>query len=338
MAGEDTIQSDHFRRRDFITLLGGAAATWPLAARAQQAAMPVVGFLNDGSFEPRAHLVAVLRQTLSEAGLVENKNIMIEYRWAQDQFDRLPELAADLVRRQVAVIVATGGLGPALAAKAAIHEIPIVFSVGADPVKLGLVASLNRPGGNATGVSYFTHELGPKRLGLLWEVMPGGADVVVLVNPKSAIADSAVQEMQAAASAAGKQLSVLHASNNQEINSAFSAMAQKHAPALVIITDALFTGRRVQLVTLAARYRIPAIYTSREFAEVGGLMSYGVNLADNYRQVGTYVSRILKGAKPTDLPVVQPTKFEFVINLATAKALDIEFPAPLLARADDVIE
>jgi putative tryptophan/tyrosine transport system substrate-binding protein len=216
--------------------------------------------------------------------------------------------------------------------------IPIVFSVGADPVKLGLVGSLNRPGGNATGVSYFSHELGPKRLELLWELTPGGADVFVLVNPKSAIADSAVQELRVAASAAGKQLSVLHASNNQEINAAFAAMARKRSPALVIITDALFTSRRVQLVTLSARYGIRAIYTSREFAEVGGLMSYGVNLADNYRQLGTYISRILKGAKPADLPVVQPTKFEFVINLVTAKALDFEIPAPLLARADEVIE
>ena len=261
----------------------------------------------------------------------------IEYRWAQDQFDRLPELAAELVHRQVAVIVATGGLGPALAAKAVTNEIPIVFAVGADPVKLGLVGSLNRPGGNATGVSYFTHELGPKRLGLLWELVPG-ADVVVLVNPKSAIADSAVQEMRAVASTGGKQLAVLEASNNQEINVAFAAMARKRAPALVIITDALYTGRRVQLVTLAARYRIPSIYTSREFAEVGGLMSYGVNLTDNYRQLATYTGRILKGAKPADLPVVQPTKFEFVINLGTAQALDIEFPAALLARADEVIE
>jgi len=249
----------------------------------------------------------------------------------------LPELAAELVHRQVAVIVATGGLGPALAAKAVTNEIPIVFAVGADPVKLGLVGSLNRPGGNATGVSYFTHELGPKRLGLLWELMPG-ADVVVLVNPKSAIADSAVQEMRAVASTGGKQLAVLEASNNQEINVAFAAMARKRAPALVIITDALYTGRRVQLVTLAARYRIPSIYTSREFAEVGGLMSYGVNLTDNYRQLATYTGRILKGAKPADLPVVQPTKFEFVINLGTAQALDIEFPAALLARADEVIE
>jgi putative tryptophan/tyrosine transport system substrate-binding protein len=325
------------QRRKFITLFGGAAAAWPLAARAQQA-MPVIGFFNDGSFEPRAHLVAVFRQSLSDAGFVENKTLMIEYRWAQDQFDRLPELAADLVHRQVTVIVATGGIGPALAAKAATNAIPIVFSVGSDPIKLGLVGSLNRPGGNATGVSYFTHELGPKRLGLLWELMPEGADVVVLVNPKAPVADTAVQDMRAAATAAGKQLSVLHASNNEEINSAFPVIVQKRAPALVIIPDALFTGRRVQLVTLAARYAVPAIYTSREFAEVGGLMTYGVNLADNFRQIGTYAGRILKGAKPAELPVVQPTKFEFVINLATAKVLGIEVPPTLLARADEVIE
>jgi putative tryptophan/tyrosine transport system substrate-binding protein len=325
------------RRRDFITLLGGAAA-WPLAARAQQQTMPVVGFLHDSWPEPRANLLAAFRQGLSEVGFVDGRNVMIDYRWAQDQLDRLPGLAADLVRRQVAVIVAVGGVGPALAAKAAADAIPIVFQAAADPVKLGLVGSINRPGDNATGVTYFTVELGPKRLGLLRELMPGGADVVVLVNPQSLVAESALKDMQAAADAVGQQLSVLHASNNPEINGAFPAMVQKRAPALVIIPDALFTGRRVQLATLAARYAVPAIYSSREFAEVGGLMSYGANLADIYRQIGTYTGRILKGTKPADLPVVQPTKFEFVINLATAKALGLEVPATLLARADEVIE
>jgi ABC-type uncharacterized transport system substrate-binding protein len=326
------------RRREVITLLGGAVAAWPLAARGQQAAMPVIGVFHGGAFEPRAHLVAVFRQTLSEAGYVDGRNVLIEYRWAQDQFDRLPELAADLVHRQVAVIVTPGSTEAALAAKAATDTIPIVFGVGADPVKLGLVASLNRPGGNATGMSYFTQELGPKRLGLLSELMPGGADVVVLVNPKSPIAEAAVKDMQAAASAAGQQISVLQVSNNQEIYAAFPVIAQKRAPALLIITDVLFTSRRVQLVTLAARYAIPAIYTSREFTEVGGLMSYGTNLPDMWRQAGMYAGRILKGAKPADLPVVQPTKFDFVINLATAKALGIEVPPTLLARADEVIE
>jgi putative tryptophan/tyrosine transport system substrate-binding protein len=321
-------------RREFITLIGGAAAVWPLAARAQQSAMPVIGFLHDSWPESRANLLAAFRQGLSEAGFVDGQNVMIEYRWAQDQLDRLPGLVADLVRHQVTVIVAVGGPGPALAAKAATDAIPIVFQAAADPVKLGLVGSINRPGGNATGVTYFTIELGPKRL----ELRPGSADVVVLVNPQSPVADSALKDMQAAADALGQQLSVLHASNNQEINAAFPAMVQKRAPALVIIPDALFTGRRVQLATLAARYVIPAIYSSREFAEVGGLMSYGANLADIFRQIGTYTGRILKGTKPADLPVVQPTKFEFVINLATAKVLGIEVPATLLARADEVIE
>jgi ABC-type uncharacterized transport system substrate-binding protein len=322
------------KRREFITLLGGAAAAWSIGARAQQPAVPVIGFLHGGSFEPRANLVAAFRLGLSEAGFVDGRNVLIEYRWAQDQSDRLPGMAVDLVHRQVSVIAAPDNVG-ALAAKAATDAIPIVFQIGADPVRLGLVASLNRPGGNATGVSYFTFELGPKRLGLLRDLMAGGADIFVL-NPKSPIADAALKDM--AAAAVGQQLSVLHASNAQEINAAFPAMAQKRAPALVIIPDALFTGRRVQLATLAARHAIPAIYTSREFAEVGGLMSYGTNLADNWRQVGTYTGRILKGTKPTDLPVVQPTKFEFAIHLATAKALGLEIPPSLLARADEVIE
>jgi putative ABC transport system substrate-binding protein len=325
------------RRKFLATLLGGAAMAWPLAAGAQQT-IPTVGFLHDGLPEPRANLVAAFRQSLSEAGYIEGRNVVVEYRWARDEVDRLPALAGELVNRHVAVIVAVGGVGPALAAKAATNTIPIVFQVGADPVKLGLVESLNRPGGNATGVSYFTFELGPKRLGLLRELIPAGSDIFVLVNPKSAIADGALKDLHAAASDVGQQLSVLHASNNQEINAAFPVMAQKRAPALLIITDALFSGRRVQLGTLAARYGVPAIYTSRDFAEVGGLMSYGVNLADNYREVGRYTTRILKGEKPSDLPVVQPTKFEFVINLATAKALGLEIPPTLLARADEVIE
>jgi putative ABC transport system substrate-binding protein len=323
------------KRREFITLLGGAVAPWSLAARAQQPAMPVIGFLHGGSFESRVNLVAAFRLGLSEAGFVDGRNVLIEYRWAQDQSDRLPAMAADLVHRQVSVIATPDNAG-AVAAKAATDVIPIVFQVGADPVKLGLVANLNRPVGNATGVSYFTFELGPKRLGLLRDLMVGGADVFALVNPKTPIAHAALQDL--AAAEGGQQLSVLRASNAQEINAAFPAMAQKRAPALVIIPDALFTGRRVQLTTLAARHAVPTIYTSREFAEVGGLMSYGTNLADNWRQVGTYAGRILKGAKPTDLPVVQPTKFEFVINLATAQVLGIEVPAALLARADEVIE
>jgi ABC-type uncharacterized transport system substrate-binding protein len=325
------------KRREFMTLLGGAAA-WPLAARAQQPAMPVVGFLHDGSSDARAHLAAAFREGLSDAGFVDRRNVVIEYRWAQDQFDRLPALVAELVQRQVAVIATPGSATAARAAKAATSTIPIVFSIGSDPVKLGLVDSLNRPGGNITGVNYFTQELGPKRLGLLRELLPAGAGVVVLVNPKSPITDSALTDLQAAASAVRQQFSVLDASNNQEIYAAFPAMAQRRTPALMIVTDPLFTSRRVQLVTLATRYAIPAIYTSREFTEVGGLMSYGTDLPQIYRQVGIYTGRILKGAKPSDLPVIQPTKFEFVINLATAKALGIDVPPTLLARADEVIE
>jgi putative ABC transport system substrate-binding protein len=325
------------QRREFTMLLGAAVA-WPIAARAQQPAMPVVGFLHDGSSDERAHLVAAFRQGLIEAGYIEGRNVLVEYRWAQDQYDRLPALVTELVRRHVAVIATPGSIGAALAAKAATNTIPIVFSVGTDPVKLGLVASLNRPGGNVTGVSYLTQELGPKRLALLRELMPGGADVVVLANPKSAPTDYALQDMQAAAAAVGQRLSVLRASNNQEIGAAFLAMVQRRAPALVIVTDPLFTSRRVQLVTLAARHAIPAIYTSREFPEVGGLMSYGTNLPDVYRQVGSYAGRILKGDKPADLPVVQPTKFEFVVNLATAQAIGLDVPASLLAQADEVIE
>jgi putative ABC transport system substrate-binding protein len=328
------MQFDRLKRREFIALLSGAAA-WPLAARAQQSAIPVIGFLHSGSYEPRANLVAAFRQGLGEAGFVDGRNVVIEFRWAQDQPDRLPGMAVDLIHRQVSVIATPDNAG-ALAAKAATDTIPIVFQIGADPVKLGLVASLNRPGGNATGVSYFTFELGPKRLGLLRDLMAGDLDIFVLVNPKSPIADAALQDL--AIAVAGRQLSVLHASNAQEINAAFPIMAQKRTPALMIVPDALFTGRRVQLATLAARHAVPAIYTSREFAEVGGLMSYGTNLADNWRQVGAYTGRILKGAKPADLPVVQPTKFEFVINLTTAQVLGIEVPATLLARTDEVIE
>src|SRR5262249_52258754 len=290
------------KRREFISLLGGAAAAWPLAARAQQPTMPVIGFLQGGAAEPRAHLVAAFRQTLSEAGYVDGRNVLIEYHWAGDQFDRLPGLAEDLVARQAAVIVTPGSTEAALAAKAATATIPIVFAVGVDPVKLGLVASLNRPGGNATGVSYFTQELGPKRLGLLSELMLGRGEVVVLVNAKSPIVDSAVNDLQAAASASGQQLFVVRVSNNQEINAAFPMIAQKRAPALLIITDVLFTSRRVQLVTLAARYAIPAIYTSREFTEIGGLMSYGANLSENWRPPAIYPAPPPQRATPPHFP------------------------------------
>jgi putative tryptophan/tyrosine transport system substrate-binding protein len=332
------MQFDRLKRREFITLLGGAAAACAVAARAQQAAMPVVGFLHDGTSEGRAHFATAFREGLSEAGFVDGRNVVIEYHWAQDQFDRVPSLVAELVQRRVAVIATPGSATAALAAKAATSTIPIIFSVGSDPVKPGLVDSLNRPGGNVTGVNYYSQDLGPKRLGLLRELMPAGADVVVLVNPKSPITDPALKDLQAAASAVGQQLSMLHASNNQEIYAAFPVMAQRRNSALMIVTDPLFTSRRVQLVTLATRYAIPAIYTSREFTEVGGLMSYGTDLPSVYRQVGNYAGRILNGAKPSDLPVMQPIKFEFIINLATAKAFGIDVPATLLARADEVIE
>ena len=325
-------------RREFISMLGGAVAAWPLAAQAQQTAMPVIGFLHPSSPEAAANSLTAFRRGLQESGYVEGNNVAIEYRWAENRIDRLPEMAADLVRHQVAVIVTPGSTAAPLAAKAATKTIPIVFSVGTDPVKLDLVDSLNRPGGNATGVSYFTQELGPKRLGLLRELIPGDADVIVLGNPRNAATDLAVRDMQIAVSTIGQQITVLNASDSREIDTAFTTMVQKRAPALLIIADALFTSRRVQLVTLATRHAIPAIYTSREFAEVGGLMSYGANLRDISRQVGAYTGRILKGAKPVDLPVVQPTKFEFVINLQTARALRLEVPPTLLARADEVIE
>jgi putative ABC transport system substrate-binding protein len=326
------------RRREFITLLGGAAA-WPLAARAQQGAMPVIGFLHSASAAPFAAPLAAFRKGLNEAGYVEGQNVAIEYRWADGQNDRLPALAAELVRRHVAVIVTPGSTAATLAAKAATGTIPIVFVIGADPVKLGLVASLNRPGGNATGINDFGVEIGAKRLGLLYELLPGAARFGVLVNPDNpSITDSFVTELQTAASAIGRQIEVVTASTNGDIDRAFTTLAKKRADALLISPDALFVARRVQLIMLAVRHTLPALYHRRELAEAGGLMSYGSDLSDQYRHTGLNVGRILKGEKPAEMPVQLPTKFEFVINLQTAKAIGLDVPPTLLARADEVIE
>jgi ABC-type uncharacterized transport system substrate-binding protein len=325
------------RRRDFITLFGGAAAAWPLAVRAQQS-MPVIGFFHSGSPSGRSPRLAAFHASLGEAGYVEGQNVAIEYRWAEGRYERLPALAADLVQRRVALIVTPGSAPAVLAAKAATSTIPIVFGVADDPVKLGLVASLNRPGGNATGVYYFTSYLGPKRLGLLHELLPRAGLVAVLVNPNNPVANSAIAELRAPAAEVGRTIETFHASNGDEINRAFKAMAERKAGGLVVVPDSSLTDHMIQIVTLAARHAMPAIFQSREWAEAGGLMSYGSNITELYRQMSAYVARILKGAKPADLPVEQSTKFEFVINLQTAKAFDLEVPPTLAARADEVIE
>jgi putative tryptophan/tyrosine transport system substrate-binding protein len=326
------------RRREFITLLGGAAAAWPLAARAQQATMPVIGFLHSGSPEPNANRVSGFRKGLAEAGYIEGQNVAIEFRWAAGQDDRLPDLAADLIRRRVAVIATPASTPASLAAKAATTSIPIVFAVAADPVALGLVASLNRPGGNATGVSFLFVELVSKQLGMLRELAPGANRFVALVNPNTAFTDAVVKDLQASASALGLPIEILHAGTAREIDAAFANLVQKPGGALLVGPDPLFTSRRAQIVTLAARHAVPAVYSVREFAEIGGLMSYGANVVNGYQLTGIYVARVLKGEKPADLPVVQPTKFELVVNLNTARALGIAIPNTLLALADEVIE
>jgi putative ABC transport system substrate-binding protein len=324
------------RRREFIAAIGGAAA-WPVAAGAQQAAMPVVGYLGNGSPEATAHLVAAFRKGLSETGYVEGQNVAIEFRWTHNDNNRLPELAADLVRRQVAVIAAPGSVGAALAAKAATATIPIVFS-GGEPVQSGLVASLSRPGGNVTGINSMNSELTAKRLGLLHELLPRAARFAVLVNANNPTYEAMIVDARAAAAAIGRQLEILTGSTNGNIDAAFASLKQKQVEALLVAPDPLFISRRVQLQSLAMRYAVPAIFSAREVAEAGGLMSYGSSLIDLLRQTGIYVGRVLKGEKPADLPVLQPTKFEFVINMQTARILGIEVPANLLALADEVIE
>jgi putative ABC transport system substrate-binding protein len=325
------------RRREFIALLG-SVAIWPLATRAQQQAMPVIGYLGAGSPEPSAYLVEAFRKGLSDAGYVEGRNVAIEFRWAQDDYGRLPELAAALVRDRVAIIVAPQSFAAALAAKAATTTIPIVFSGGGDPVKAGLVESFNRPGGNVTGIGFMTVEVVAKRLGLLHELLPGAARFIALVNPNSPVTEPIVKYLRTAASTIGRQIEVLTAVTNSDIDTAFTTLVQKPADAVLISPDTLFFNRRVQIVTLAASHRIPTIYYDRAFTEIGGLMSYGTNISEVYRQTGIYAGRILKGAKPAEMPFQQPTKFDLVVNLSTAKAIGLMVPATLLASADEVIE
>jgi len=326
------------KRRDFITLLGSAAAVWPLAARAQQPAMPVIGYLGAQSPAAFASRVRAFREGLGETGYAEGRNVAIEFRWAEGQHDRLPALAADLIGRQVAVIVAPGGAPAAIAAKSATTTIPIVFEMGADPIAIGLVSSLNRPGGNLTGVSSLNVEVTPKRLEILHEAVPTAAVVAVLVNPTSPTTDSQLKNLQAAAGALGLQLHVLHASTERDFDSVFETLLQLRAGALVVASDTFFATHAEQLAALAVRHAVPAIHQSRDFTTAGGLMSYAGSFLESHRQAGVYTGRILKGATPADLPVQQVTKVELFINLKAAKTLGVTFPLSLVGRADAVIE
>jgi putative ABC transport system substrate-binding protein len=331
------MQFDQLKRREFITLLGGVA-TWPLAARAQQPAMPTIGFLSGRSLASDSHLVAAFRQGLKETGHVEGQNVAIEFRWAEGQFDRLPALAADLVGSKAAAIFA-GGMDIAIrVVRTAITTTPTVFATGGDPVELGLVTSFNRPGGNATAVTVIAAALLPKRLELLREMVASSAVVAVLVNPNDPNAAPYTRDVQVAARTFGLQVSVVHAATERDFDTAFATLVNAGANALLVTTNALFINRREKIVALAARYAVPAIYDRREFSAAGGLMSYGASIIDQYRQSGVYIGKILHGVKAADLPVMQPTKFELVINLKTAKALGLEIPPSLLARADEVIE
>jgi ABC-type uncharacterized transport system substrate-binding protein len=327
------------RRREFITLIGGAVAAWPLSARAQQPVMPVIGFLYPTSFGAETDRLRAFRQGLSETGYVEGENVAIEYRFAQNQLERLPALAADLIRQRVAVIVVSGGPSVVFAAKAATTAIPIVFLIGDDPVKLGLVTSLARPGGNLTGINFFAAELAAKRLELLREIVPGATRVGVLVNPANAAnTEATLRDVEGAARAMGLQIRIINASSNREIDAAFASFVHERPDGLFVGSGPLFSSRRVQLALLAGRYGVPAIYASRQIAEAGGLMSYGASQTDAVRQIGVYAGRVLKGAKPSEMPVEQSTKFELVINAQAARMLGLEVPLSLLARADEVIE